>query len=122
MAPPLFKLGDQSGAACSAVIDFGGAAYCNLKAPPASVGCTQAIVTYELQGIDADGVLVQAFPAESGEIDGAPTVDGILEADGPAGNGEVAVGCLASGLTYTIAIDAVGDPEGILAYKQVTVP
>ena len=122
MAPPLFKLGDQSAGACSAVIDFGGAEYCNVKAPPASVGCTQAIVTYELQGIDADGVLVQAFPAESGEIDGAPTVDGILEADGPAGNGEVAVGCLASGLTYTIAIDAVGDPEGILAYKQVTVP
>jgi hypothetical protein len=73
-------------------------------------------------GIDASGVLVQAFPTESGSSGGTPSLDGILEADGPAGSGTVAVGCLASGLTYTIAIDAEGDPTGILASTQVTVP
>jgi hypothetical protein len=34
----------------------------------------------------------------------------------------VSVGCLASGLSYTIAIDAVGDASGFLASTQVTVP
>jgi hypothetical protein len=121
-APPLFALGNLSASLCSAVIDFGGIDYCQDSTPPASVGCTQAVVTYELLGIDATGVLVQAFPTETGETDGSPTVDGILEADGPAGSGEVSVGCLASGLSYTIAIDAVGDASGFLASTQVTVP
>ena len=122
LAPPLFALGNTSADACSAVIDFGGIDYCEADTPPASVGCTQAVVTYELLGIDASGVLVQAFPTETGSSGGTPSLDGILEADGPAGSGEVAVGCLASGLTYTIAIDAVGDPTGILADTQVEVP
>ena len=122
-ATPLFKLGNLSASACKAVIDFGGTDFCDDPTPPANVTCTQAVVTYELLGIDdATGVLVQAYPSETGDIGGSPTTDGIIEADGPAGSGEVSVGCLASGLTYTIVIDAVGDPDGILASKQVTVP
>jgi hypothetical protein len=46
----------------------------------------------------------------------------VLEADGPAPSGEVSVGCLASGLTYHVVLDAVGDDRGILASKDVTVP
>jgi hypothetical protein len=123
LAPPMFVLDSAANAGlCAAVIDFGGTDYCNPESPPADVGCQQAVVTYELLGIDASGVLVQAFPVETGEVEGSPSLDGILEADGPAGSGEVAVGCLASGLTYTIALDAVGDDQGILASTQVTVP
>ena len=122
MAPPLFKLGDQTASACSAVIDFGGAEYCNVKAPPASVGCTRRSSRTGAGHRGGRRPRPGTTRPKRAKIDGAPTVDGILEADGPAGNGEVAVGCLASGLTYTIAIDAVGDPEEILAYKQVTEP
>jgi hypothetical protein len=49
-------------------------------------------------------------------------VDGILEVEGPADSGEVAVGCLASGLTYTVALQAIGHDGGILASTQVDVP
>jgi hypothetical protein len=121
-APPLYKLGDTSPDICLDVVDFGGSPYCGQKEPPDSVGCTSAIVTYELLGIEASSVVVQAFPAETGEVEGEPTLDGILEASGPAGSGEVSVGCLASGLTYSIVIDALGDPSGILASREITVP
>jgi hypothetical protein len=46
----------------------------------------------------------------------------VLEADGSAPSGEVSVGCLASGLSYTIVLDAVGDDRGTLATRLVTVP
>ena len=121
-APPLYELGDTSPSLCLAVIEFGGDPYCQDDSPPDGVGCQSAVVKYELLGIAASSVLVQAFPVETGETDGDPTLDGILEASGPAGSGEVSVGCLASGLTYTIALDALGDPAGILASKEITVP
>jgi hypothetical protein len=54
--------------------------------------------------------------------EGDVTLEGVLEADGPAPSGEVSVGCLASGLTYHVVLDAVGDDRGILASKDVTVP
>jgi hypothetical protein len=34
----------------------------------------------------------------------------------------VSAGCLAPGLTYNIALDAIGDDRGILAVESVTVP
>jgi hypothetical protein len=34
----------------------------------------------------------------------------------------VSVGCLGSGMTYSIVIDAVGDDRGALAAQTVTVP
>ena len=37
-------------------------------------------------------------------------------------SGDVSVGCLASGLTYHIVLDGVGDDRGILASSDVTVP
>ncbi len=91
--------------------------------PPADGGCTQAAVTYALSGIDADSVLVRAFPTEEGTTtDGDTSLEGVLEAAGPAPSGEVGVGCLASGLTYHIVLDAVGDDRGILASADVTIP
>ena len=67
--------------------------------------------------------LIRAFPAEEGTTtDGDVSLEGVLEAAGPAPSGEVGVGCLASGLTYHIVLDAVGDDRGILASADVTVP
>jgi len=53
---------------------------------------------------------------------GAITLDGVLEASGAAPSGSVSVGCLASGMTYNIALDAIGDDRGILAVQAITVP
>lgn len=122
VAPPLMKFTDVTPDICLIVIDFGGDDYCETKEPPPDAACVSAHVTYELQGITNTSVLVTAFPTESGVSDGAPTVDGILEAEGPADTGAVTVGCLASGLTYTIALQAIGHDGGILASKQVDVP
>lgn len=122
---PMVKLDALGGAACAEPADFGGTGYCLDQADiaPASSACTSAFVTYQLSGIDADGVAVRAFPAEAGVTpDGDLTLDGVLEAIGPAGAGEVSVGCLGSGMTYHVAIDAVGDDRGVLAATTVTVP
>jgi hypothetical protein len=80
-------------------------------------------VTYALSGIDAASVVVRAFPAEEGVTpDGELTLDGVLEAAGPVPSGSLSVGCLAPGLTYHVALDAVGDDRGVLAFETVTVP
>jgi hypothetical protein len=80
-------------------------------------------VSYALSGIDAESVAVRAFPAVEGVTPaGDMTLDGVLEASGPVPSGSVSVGCLAPGLTYNIALDAIGDDRGVLAVKSVTVP
>ncbi len=104
--------------------DFGGVSYCldppDLAAPPA---CTSANVDYEISGIEAEGVTVRAHPVSSGVTpDGDMTLDGVLEAQGPPGTGTVSVGCLGSGMTYSIVLDAVGDDRGPLAAQTVTAP
>jgi hypothetical protein len=82
-----------------------------------------AKVSYVLAGIEADSVAVRAHPAVSGVTpDGDLTLDGVLEASGPAGTGEVSVGCLGSGMSYHIVIDALGDDRGALASETVAVP
>jgi hypothetical protein len=116
-----------SAVACAGIAGFGETTFClrrlePLDGPPIGT-CQQATVTYELTGIDETGVLVQAFPTEPGVLpDGAPTLAGILEASGPAGSGSVSVGCLASGMSYVIVLDAVGDDRGILASREIVVP
>ena len=83
----------------------------------------RAEVTYALSGIDADSVVIRAFPTETATTEGGEvSLEGVLEAGGPAPSGEVGVGCLASGLTYHIVLDAIGDDRGILASEDVTVP
>jgi hypothetical protein len=124
-AKPMIPLADLGGGACLEPADFGGTGYCldlgDAVPPPAT--CTRAEVTYELTGIDATSVLVRAFPTVAGETpDGEMTLDGVLEVGGPAPAGDVSVGCLASGLSYTIVLDAVGDDRGTLATAAVTVP
>ena len=124
-AQPLVELADLGGSSCDDEISFGGVGYCaDLDlVPTVDPGCTQAAVTYALSGIEAESVLVRAFPAEEGTTpDGDTSLEGVLEAAGPAPSGEVGVGCLASGLTYHIVLDAVGDDRGILASADVTVP
>ena len=80
-------------------------------------------MTYALSGIDADSVVIRAFPTETATPEGGDvSLEGVLEAGGPAPSGEVGVGCLASGLTYHIVLDAIGDDRGILASEDVTVP
>jgi hypothetical protein len=123
-AQPLVRLDALESASCAGFAKYGGIGYCLdvVDAPP-PVTCIRAGVSWTLSGIDGDGVLVRAFPTEEGVTpEGDVTLEGVLEADGPAPSGEVSVGCLASGLTYHVVLDAVGDDRGILASKDVTVP
>src|SRR5262249_6968228 len=124
-AKPMVPLTDLAGGTCDDSAKFGGVGYCldlGDGAPPPSV-CTRAQVTYQLSGIDADSVVVRAYPVEEGtDSDGHVTLEGVLEAPGAAPSGTVSVGCLASGLTYHIVLDGIGDDRGILASKDVTVP
>ena len=124
-AQPMVKMASLGGASCVASASFGGQPFClDLGAaapPPAS--CTRAEVTYALSGIDAESVAVRAYPAVEGVTpSGDITLDGVLEASGPTPSGTVSVGCLASGLTYNIALDAIGDDQGILAVETIAVP
>ncbi|HYO43971.1 MAG TPA: hypothetical protein VES19_12300 [Candidatus Limnocylindrales bacterium] len=122
---PMIKLEALGGSSCDESADFGGTGYCldQVDLGPISNTCTVAKVAYELAGIEAESVAVRAHPAEAGVTpDGALTLDGVLEANGPAGTGDVSVGCLGSGMTYHIVIDAIGDDRGALASETVIVP
>ena len=122
---PMVKLEALGGVTCDESADFGGTGYCldQVDLGPVSSVCTVARVTYELAGIDAESVAVRAFPGEAGVTpDGDLTLDGVLEATGPTGSGAVSVGCLGSGMTYHVVIDAIGDDRGALAAETVTVP
>ena len=46
-------------------------------------------------------------------------LSGAIEADGPAGDGKVTLGCLTPGLTYNFVIDAIGDAGGPLGVELV---
>jgi hypothetical protein len=122
---PMVRLDALGGTACDESADYGGTGYCldQVDLGPAARACTSATVTYELAGIDAESVAVRAHPAEAGVTpEGVMTLDGVLEASGPPGAGTVAVGCLGSGMTYHVVIDAIGDDRGPLAAETVTVP
>ena len=122
-AKPMVRLSDLSGSSCQGTAKYGGVDYCVDIGSVAVPTCTRAQVTYSLAGIDATGVLVRAYPAVEGvSPDGGPVFDGVLEASGSAPAGNVSLGCLTSGLSYYIVIDAVGDAAGVLASKTVAVP
>ena len=74
-------------------------------------------MTYALSGIDATGVTVRAYP-----VGGGMALDSVIEVAGAAPSGTVDVGCLTSGLTYRIALDATGDANGVLADQEISVP
>jgi len=124
-AQPLVPLADLGGATCGDPLSFGGLGYCADIGTGVAVPetCERAEVTYALSGIDADSVVIRAFPTETATTEGGDvSLEGVLEAGGPAPSGEVGVGCLASGLTYHIVLDAIGDDRGILASEDVSVP
>jgi hypothetical protein len=117
LAPPIVPVA-SAGGACSATGSFNGIAFCldpltTLKIP----SCTKATVSYALDGLAATGVVVRAYP-----LGGGGGVGGVVEATGPAPSGTLDVGCLASGLTYTVALSAQGDDHGVLAQQTVSVP
>jgi hypothetical protein len=123
---PMVRL-DQlgGGSACQLQASFGGTAWCldQRAMGTKSEVCTSAQVNYELSGIDGDSVAIRAFPVDAGYLPGGVlTLDGVIEAMGPPGTGTVAVGCLGSGMQYTITIDSVGDDRGVLASRVVDVP
>ncbi len=121
-ARPLLSLAEAGD--CTTSVSIGTRQLClepaRLKEP---VSCSIASVTWKLAGIPADEVVIRAFPAQPGVLpDGTQTLSGVIEAGGAAPAGSVDVGCLSSGVTYTIALDAVGDAGGYLASRTVTVP
>ena len=119
--PPLPPVGGGC-----APIGFGSQSFClipNLLDTPVPETCPTVKVNYELAGLDATGVHVRAFPTEKGTLgDGTISFRAAIEADGPPGNGSLELGCLTSGLTYNITIDAVGDAGGALAVQEITAP
>ncbi len=116
-------VGSPEASCLARTVDFGDVAYCLPEAAAFQGVCNRVTVAYELEGIEATGVLVRAYPQSDGRLpSGDPTLAGIIEAQGPAGSGEVEVGCLASGLTYTVALDAVGDDLGNLITRTVVAP
>jgi len=123
LAKPMIRVQDLGGVSCPESAKYGGIDYCLDIGGVSVPSCTRAEVTYELTGVSATGVLVRAYPALPGvSPDGGPVFDGVLEASGAAPSGSVSVGCLASGLSYYIVLDAVGDDGGTLASKEVSVP
>jgi hypothetical protein len=120
---PLIRM-DRLAAPCLSIILFGDLDFCgDARAAPTPDTCQRAEVSYELLGVDHTGVLIRAFPAVPGLDPGGDVVlSTVLEAEGPAGSGDVSVGCLASGVSYHVVLDAVGDARGILASRLVTVP
>jgi hypothetical protein len=125
-AQPLLRIDGLAPAGCTGTAHFGGIDFCLSLEDAGDVpagSCTRAQVTYQLAGIAGTGVLLRAFPTEDGMLpDGTETLAGVLEADGPLDSGDVAVGCLASGLSYSILLDVVGDDRGPLAGEVITVP
>jgi hypothetical protein len=124
-APPLLEMaGGVRPAGCAGgVLGFGSDSYCLADIGSAPASCQTVNVSYDLEGVGGSGVIIRAFPTTTGETRaGTPSLTGILEADGPPGSGDVAIGCLASGLTYSVVIDALGDDDGILASQTVVVP
>jgi hypothetical protein len=120
---PLIRM-DQLAAPCLSIILFGDLDFCaDARIASTPDTCQRAEVSYELLGVDHTGVLIRAFPAEPGlNPEGDVVLSTVLEAEGPAGSGDVSVGCLASGVSYHVVLDAVGDARGILASRLVTVP
>jgi hypothetical protein len=117
-AGPMISLATLGATACSRQVTIAGHTFClDSVSEPAPAACTSAQVTYRLAGIDATGVTLRAYPEGGGMALGA-----VIEVAGPAPSGSVAVGCLTSGLTYTIALEATGDDHGVLASTSVTVP
>jgi hypothetical protein len=124
-ARPMLRLDALGGATCLAAADFGGLDLCldvGDAAPPPAV-CHRAQVSYALVGIDAESVAIRAFPAVEGVTpDGDVTLEGVLEATGASPAGDLSVGCLTSGLTYHVVLDAIGDDRGVLDFRTITVP
>jgi hypothetical protein len=115
---------DRLASPCISVILFGQLDFCgDVRVSPVVDVCHRAEVSYQLVGVDHSAVLIRAFPVEPGvDPDGSVVLSTVLEVEGPAGSDEVSVGCLASGVSYHIVLDAVGDDRGILASRIVTVP
>ena len=99
---------------CRSIILFGALDFCNdLRVVQVADVCQRAQVSYELVGVSHSGVLIRAFPVVPGvDPAGAVVLSTVLEVAGAAGSDEVSVGCLASGVSYHIVLDAVGDDRG----------
>ncbi len=116
LVPPLV-IAASPDPSCTDAGTFNGTAFCLEPATVSVASCATASVTYALSGLDATGVLVRAYP-----LGGSGGVAGIVEAAGPAPSGTLNVGCLTSGLTYTVALYAQGNDQGVLAQRTLAVP
>ncbi|HEY5628064.1 MAG TPA: hypothetical protein VIR16_01005, partial [Candidatus Limnocylindrales bacterium] len=114
--PPMVATASPD-ASCADAGTFGGKTFCLSPATITLASCPTASVTYALSGLDATGVLIRAYPQG-----GSAGVAGTVEAAGPTPSGTVSVGCLTSGLTYTVALYAQGNDQGVLAQRTLSVP
>ena len=121
LVPPL----PPPGGGCP-LVSFGSTTFCLIPDPldtPIPADCPTVTVDYALAGLDVAGVHVRAFPTVKGLLgDGTISFRAAIEGDGPPGEGKVVLGCLTSGLTYNISIDAIGDAGGALAVKEIMAP
>ena len=116
LVPPLVPLASAAG--CTNTGSYNGVSFCLDPVTTLTLAsCTQATVAYTLDGLAAVGVVVRAYPQG-----GSSGVGGIVEATGPAPSGTLQLGCLTSGLSYTVALSAQGDDHGVLAQRTITVP
>ena len=85
--------------------------------------CEVAAVSYAVDGLDVEGVIVRATPEDPfATPDGSVSLRPVLEALSSSSSGIVELGCLAPGVRYHVTIDAVGDLFGVLATEMFTVP
>ena len=124
-AIPLVKIASLGGSACGEELQFGGVGYCadiGSGAPPPST-CTRAEVTTRCRGATPTAwSSAPSRPRRGRPATARSASRACSRPRGPVPSGDVSVGCLASGLTYHIVLDGVGDDRGILASSDVTVP
>ena len=89
-------------------------------APPAADLCPVARVDFALDGVEADGVLVRAFPRSSDGL--ADALLGSLERELTATEGSTEIGCLVPGTSYNLVIDPLGDAGGPIVLRTIDVP
>jgi len=96
-----------------------------LAPPAAGEACPVAEVDFALDGIDAEGVVIRAFPVPPGDPGPGGSLDALgasLEKEVLGTDGSAEIGCLEPGTAYHVVVDAIGDAGGPLAVETIEAP